>query len=478
MKNKRYLITNNSQKTPQVWSIDTCKLIKTYKSKTFDQVKSMMDNKYDLKPDQTPYPYSWFAVDIKLGCLQVHLEDDNWPKCTVSEMQTNIQLMMSSHMMDQASTINYDIEEKQINLGVQLVTRKLEPLHEEMNTCECLDLEPLLASNHKDFLKLYNHHFDEVTRAIAAVQGAERGGRKKEELLSQRTSTPDQIPNQTMSSITYSTNQGSTPKEPAPADRPCISMFYLQDKQTQKPLWLSQRHELLETAISLLATNFNTERSQVQAAFAESRYLFVRDLQRHLPWSMRETVKKSSVQKQVGLLSKPKDSAYNTNAQFKERVHQVLEFFGTRPQIPKDSRLNFCCKPLNPNLLPVIDQDSMNSVSAAKITDVADYIFFKDGLYKHVKDTAKKRFPEENRPQALDYIELAMVTNIPDEAQEGRFEFVLGPEITLDQANRYFFSLINIDKELKQMPLYFNLEHPSQSLTPARKPEERRKTKQ
>ena len=37
-------------------------------------------------------------------------------------------------------------------------------------------------------------------------------------------------------------------------------MFYLQDKQTQKPLWLSHRYEMLENAISLLATNFNTER--------------------------------------------------------------------------------------------------------------------------------------------------------------------------------------------------------------------------
>lgn len=88
---------------------------------------------------------------------------------------------------------------------------------------------------------------------------------------------------------------------------------------------------MLENAISLLAANFGTERSQVHAAFADSRYLFVRDLQRHLPWSMREYVKKSSVQKKVAVLAKARDGVYNTNAQFKERVHQVLEFFGTRP---------------------------------------------------------------------------------------------------------------------------------------------------
>ena len=59
-----------------------------------------MNDKYDLTPDQTPYPYSWFSIDIKLGCLSIHLDEDNWFKCEVSEMQTNIQLMISMHLMD------------------------------------------------------------------------------------------------------------------------------------------------------------------------------------------------------------------------------------------------------------------------------------------------------------------------------------------------------------------------------------------
>ena len=81
----------------------------------------MMESKYDLGQDQTPYPYSWFSVDIKLGCLTIHLDEENWHKCVVSELQTNIQLMISMHLMDHGSTINYDIEEKQINLGLTLV---------------------------------------------------------------------------------------------------------------------------------------------------------------------------------------------------------------------------------------------------------------------------------------------------------------------------------------------------------------------
>lgn len=56
LKNKRYIITNNSQNQPQVWNIDSCKLIKTYQSKTFQQVIQLMDNRYDLQPNQAPYP--------------------------------------------------------------------------------------------------------------------------------------------------------------------------------------------------------------------------------------------------------------------------------------------------------------------------------------------------------------------------------------------------------------------------------------
>lgn len=36
LKNKRYVVTNNSLGTPQLWSIDQCKLVKSYQSKSFE----------------------------------------------------------------------------------------------------------------------------------------------------------------------------------------------------------------------------------------------------------------------------------------------------------------------------------------------------------------------------------------------------------------------------------------------------------
>jgi hypothetical protein len=71
-----------------------------------------MESRYDLQADQTPYPYSWFSIDIKLGCPTIHLDEDSWHKCQVSELQTNIQIMITMVHMDQGSTINFDVEEK------------------------------------------------------------------------------------------------------------------------------------------------------------------------------------------------------------------------------------------------------------------------------------------------------------------------------------------------------------------------------
>jgi hypothetical protein len=170
LKNKRYIITKNSHHLCQVWNVDEAKLVKTYQSKSFDQVVKMMDSRYDLQPNQTPYPYSWFAVDIKLGCLTIHLDEDNWSKCNVSEMMTNVELMMSSHIMDQGSKINYDIEEKQINLGRKLVYQMFTQLMKDLNLCEHETAKDQLGDNFKDFKFLYNYHMAEIKKHIEDLE--------------------------------------------------------------------------------------------------------------------------------------------------------------------------------------------------------------------------------------------------------------------------------------------------------------------
>jgi len=139
----------------------------------------MMDERYDLNANQTPYPYSWFSVDIKLGCLTVHLDEDNWHKCVVSEMLTNIQLMLSRHLMDQGSSINYDIEEKQINLGLKLVEQELLKYHEDLNFYRQEALVDQLFSNQADFKMLYNYHYDEIEQVIRQIEKAQQESQRQ-----------------------------------------------------------------------------------------------------------------------------------------------------------------------------------------------------------------------------------------------------------------------------------------------------------
>jgi hypothetical protein len=66
-------------------------------------------------------------------------------------MLTNIQLMISHHLMDQGSTINYDIEEKQINLGLNLMLQELIKFNDDIILCEQESLANILMNNHEDF---------------------------------------------------------------------------------------------------------------------------------------------------------------------------------------------------------------------------------------------------------------------------------------------------------------------------------------
>jgi len=130
----------------------------------------MMENKYDLKPGDAAIPASWFSIDIKLGCLSIHLDEEAWSKCTVSELGTNIQLMISMHHMDQGSNINFDVEEKEINLGIQLFQQELYKYNEDLNFCEIEQLAEILHTNHGDFKALYKKHYDELKRELEQMQ--------------------------------------------------------------------------------------------------------------------------------------------------------------------------------------------------------------------------------------------------------------------------------------------------------------------
>ena len=55
------------------------------------------------------------------------------------------------HLMDQGSTINYEVEERQLNLGHTLVMQELLKFHEEFIKVEQERIKEELQENYKDF---------------------------------------------------------------------------------------------------------------------------------------------------------------------------------------------------------------------------------------------------------------------------------------------------------------------------------------
>ena len=96
---------------------------------------------------------------------------------------------------------------------------------------------------------------------------------------------------------------------------------------------------------------------------------------------MRDQIKKKFNYEKIKKLNKHQTSLYNQNNLFKLKVHRVLDIIGSKDL---NSKIEFCCKTFNANILPPLDQDSMNSQGSAKILNVLDYIFFEDNLCQHI----------------------------------------------------------------------------------------------
>jgi hypothetical protein len=69
LKNKRYILTNNSEKKIHLWSLDSLSVVKQWTQKTFAQVQKVIADDFDIgaRQKQQTVPSSWFSIDIKLG---------------------------------------------------------------------------------------------------------------------------------------------------------------------------------------------------------------------------------------------------------------------------------------------------------------------------------------------------------------------------------------------------------------------------
>lgn len=68
--------------------------------------------------------------------------------------------------MDQGSTINFDVEEKQINLGRNLFFQEMSKFNDEFANCEQESVRDSIPEHCKDFKFLYNSRLQEINSAI------------------------------------------------------------------------------------------------------------------------------------------------------------------------------------------------------------------------------------------------------------------------------------------------------------------------
>lgn len=78
--------------------------------------------------------------------------------------------MISQHHMDFGAGINFDIEEKQINLGLNLIEQELMKFNDALNFSKMESLSDILKGNMPDFKALYDVHQDELVKELENIE--------------------------------------------------------------------------------------------------------------------------------------------------------------------------------------------------------------------------------------------------------------------------------------------------------------------
>jgi len=252
-------------------------------------------------------------------------------------------------------------------------------------------------------------------------------------------------------------------------DSSMVQMIYVQDKNTQKPLWVSMRYQNFIQSQAKNSGELADKRDERQRAFHKlyqvEKYNLIRGLAKNLSPVIRDQVRKKYNHKKVQVLSSWPKSPYLQNPSFKVKVHKILDLFTRDQQLTDQSKVEFACKPYSSKIFPRLDQESMNSYGGTRTICVLEYLYYTDGLWKHVHgaiDPKKKKRIDESTAQrhAADNIELVIMSKFHD--QNGtRQDFVMDPEITLAAAKKYIYGLVDIESKSKSMPFYYRIKDPS-----------------
>ena len=70
----------------QLWQAETGNCVKEFPSQKFASVRDHLSDVYDMKHSkENPLPGSWMSVDIRLGSLTVHMEDQSFARGLVDK---------------------------------------------------------------------------------------------------------------------------------------------------------------------------------------------------------------------------------------------------------------------------------------------------------------------------------------------------------------------------------------------------------
>lgn len=139
------------------------------------------------------------------------------------------------------------------------------------------------------------------------------------------------------------------------ADRKIIGMVYLQNKQTQKPLWIDTRYVEFSNAIG---SSFNQgsfrEPTALSRAVNTERYNLLQPLIHFLPASIRKELQQQATQLMLNTLKQRKNSLYNSDSLFKTKVHKLLEIPMISVNNKIEDKINFQCVTRNVEQLPAL----------------------------------------------------------------------------------------------------------------------------
>ena len=133
MNNKRYILTNDSEKKVKLWELETGKCVHKF-SEPFNAVKQLLSEKFDLiGSKQNPIPNTWMSIDLRLGVsnitkianglqsLTIQLEEDKWIKGIVNKQLSDVVSKLESKEENKDNQIL--VEGPPSNLGLNLIHR-------------------------------------------------------------------------------------------------------------------------------------------------------------------------------------------------------------------------------------------------------------------------------------------------------------------------------------------------------------------